>query len=175
MSESPTNARARAPTSTSVSTQSAVTNFTPNFLTKSHHMSKKRILIVDDDVAYARVLKVGLERTGGYEVRAESRATQALSAAREFGPDFILLDVCMIDGDGGDVAFTLRKDTQLRNVPIVFLTSIVSEREAQDGALRGPFRFLAKPARLDRVIACIEKHVGSGDPDDLRPMQREST
>jgi CheY-like chemotaxis protein len=139
-------------------------------------MRKKRILVVDDDLACARVLKAGLERTGGYEVRAEPRATQALSAAREFGPDFILLDVCMIDGDGGDVAFTLRNDTQLRNIPIVFLTSIVSEREAQDGhALRGAFHFLAKPARLERVIACIEKHIEMGVPDDLRPMERKST
>jgi putative two-component system response regulator len=139
-------------------------------------MRKRRILVVDDDAAYTRVLQAGLERTGGYEVRGESRATQAVSAAREFEPDLILLDVCMIDGDGGDVAFTLRNDPQLRHIPIVFLTSIVSEREAQDGtALRGAFHFLAKPARLKRVIACIEKHIGTGDADDLLPSEREST
>lgn len=138
-------------------------------------MRKKRILVVDDDLACARVLKAGLERTGGYEVRAEPRATRALSAAREFGPDFILLDVCMIDGDGGDVAFTLRNDTQLRNIPIVFLTSIVSEHEVQDGdALRGAFHFLAKPARLERVIACIEKHIETRDLDESRPVERKS-
>lgn len=139
-------------------------------------MGKRRILVVDDDLACARVLKAGLERTGGYEVRAEARATQALPAAREFEPDLILLDVCMIDGDGGDVAFTLRNDAQLRNIPIVFLTSIVSEHEVRDGdALRGAFHFMAKPARLERVIACIEKHIGTGDPCDPRPMERKST
>jgi CheY-like chemotaxis protein len=138
-------------------------------------MRKRRILVVDDDVACARALKAGLERTGSYEVRTESRATQVLSAAREFEPEFILLDVCMVDGDGGDVAFTLRKDARLQDIPIVFLTSIVSEHEAQDGdVVRGAFRFLAKPARLERVIACIEKHIGTGDADDLRPMERES-
>jgi CheY-like chemotaxis protein len=135
-------------------------------------MRKRRILVVDDDLVCARVLKNGLERAGGYEVRAQSRATQAVSAAREFEPDFILLDVCMIDGDGGDVAFTLRNDPRLRHIPIVFLTSIVSEHEAQDGdALRGAFRFLAKPARLERVIACIEKHIGTGDLDDPSPLK----
>jgi CheY-like chemotaxis protein len=136
-------------------------------------MGKRRILVVDDDLACARVLKAGLERTGSYEVRAEPRAKQALSAAREFGPDFVLLDVCMIDGDGGDVAFTLRNDAQLRDIPIAFLTAIVSEHEVQDGdALRGAFHFLAKPARLKQVIACIEKHIGTTDP---RPAEREST
>jgi DNA-binding response OmpR family regulator len=123
-------------------------------------MNKKRILIVDDDPACARILKTGLERTGAYEARVEHRALHALSAAREFGPDMILLDVCLIDGDGGDVAFALRNDRQLQNIPIVFLTSIVSENETRDGnSRRGSFPFLAKPARLERVIACIEKHV----------------
>src|ERR1700722_11628034 len=129
-------------------------------------MNKKRILIVDDDMACARILKTGLENTGTYEVRTEHRATNALPAAREFVPDMILLDVCMIDGDGGDVAFALRNNKQLQNIPIAFLTSIISEHEAQNGdARRGSFPFLAKPARLERVISCIEKHtdtVGSG-------------
>jgi CheY-like chemotaxis protein len=139
-------------------------------------MSKRRILVVDDDLVCARALQVGLERTGDYEVRTETRATQVLSVAREFAPDFILLDVCMVDGDGGDVAFTLRNDAQLRNIPIVFLTSIVSEHEARDGnVLRGAFHFLAKPARLERVIACIEKHIGTGDADGLLPLEKEST
>ena len=123
-------------------------------------MSKKRILIVDDDLACARMLKTGLEKIGGYEVLTELRATRAVSAARQFQPDLILLDVCLIDGDGGDVAFTLRNDPQLRDIAIVFLTSIVSERETRGGsALFGAYHFLAKPIRLERVIACIEKHV----------------
>jgi adenylate cyclase len=131
-------------------------------------MNKKRILIVDDDVVSARILKTGLEKLGPYEVRTEQRAVNAVSVARDFKPDMILLDVCMIDGDGGDVAFSLRNDKQLQNIPIVFLTSIISENEAQNGnARRGPFPFLAKPARLERVIACIEKHssnIGSESP-----------
>jgi DNA-binding response OmpR family regulator len=123
-------------------------------------MNKKRILVVDDDLACARILKTGLENTGVYEVRTEHRATNALAVARQFQPDMILLDVCLIDGDGGEIAFALRSNKQLQNVPIVFLTSIVSEHEVQGrNAQRGSFPFLAKPARLERVIACIEKHI----------------
>jgi CheY-like chemotaxis protein len=141
---------------------------------KNRFMNKKKILIVDDDVVSARILKTGLERIGDYEVRTEQRATNALLAARAFNPDMILLDVCMIDGDGGDVAFALRNDKQLQNVPIVFLTSIISENEAQNGnARRGPFPFLAKPARLERVIACIEKH--SNAPGSESPLSTERT
>jgi len=132
-------------------------------------VTKKRVLLVDDDLACSRILKVGLEQTGRYDVRAEGLAQKAVSAAREFGPDMILLDVCMIDGDGGDVAFQLRNDRQLQNVPIVFVTSIVSEEEAQNGnAVRGAFPFLAKPVRLERAIACIEKYTGTGVPAERK-------
>jgi CheY-like chemotaxis protein len=149
----------------------------PDSVTAENHvMTKKRVLIVDDDLACARILKAGLERTGCYDVRAEGRAKEALFAAREFGPDMILLDVCMIDGDGGDVAFQLRNDRQLRNIPIVFVTSIVSEEEAQNGnAIRGAFPFLAKPVRLQRAIACIEKYTGTGAPADQLSAERKST
>ena len=139
-------------------------------------MSKKRILIVDDDLACARILKIGLENTGAYEVLTEFRATRAVSAARQFQPDLILLDVCLPDGDGGDVAFMLRSDPQLRNIAIVFLTSIISDRETRDGsALLGAFHFLAKPVRLGRVIACIEKHLGMTDSCNQLSTERKST
>jgi CheY-like chemotaxis protein len=139
-------------------------------------MNNKRILIVDDDAACARILKAGLERLGEYNVLTEQRAACALTTARQFGPDLILLDVCMVDGDGGDVAFRVRKDPLLQNVPIVFLTSIISEHEAQDGnTLRGAFPFLAKPVRLKQVIACIERHTGSGDSQSQRSVERSST
>jgi CheY-like chemotaxis protein len=131
----------------------------------SDSVAKKRVLIVDDDLACARILKAGLERTGRYDARVEGWAKEALSVAREFRPDMILLDVCLIDGDGADVAFQLRHDPQLQSIPIVFLTSIVSEAEAQNGnAVRGAFRFLAKPVRLEQAMACIEKHTGMGEP-----------
>jgi two-component system OmpR family response regulator len=139
--------------------------------TDGQSATKKRVLIVDDDLACARILKAGLERTGSYDVRVEGRAKEAVSAAREFGPDMILLDVCMIDGDGGDVAFQLRNNRQLQNIPIVFATSIVSEEEAQNGnAARGAFPFLAKPVRLERAIACIEKYTGTRGP--ANPLSR---
>jgi CheY-like chemotaxis protein len=139
-------------------------------------MSKKRILIVDDDLACARILKTGLEKTGDYEVLTELRATRAVSAARQFQPDLILLDVCLPDGDGGDVAFTLRSDPQLRDIAIVFLTSIISERETSNGsALLGAFQFLAKPIRLERVIACIEQHLGTTNSFEQSLTERKIT
>lgn len=118
----------------------------------------KRILIVDDEDGFTRLVRMTLESTGRYEVREENDGTQALASALEFRPDLIFLDVVMPDVDGGDVAAQLRRAPRLRNVPIVFLTAIVSQSEA--GGMIGGFPFLSKPVSLDSMSRCIETQLG---------------
>ena len=127
-------------------------------------MTKKRILIVDDDVNAACLLKARLEKTGSYEVRTEANGTHVLATARQYKPQFILLDVNMPDMDGGEVAFRLQSDDALKQIPVVFLTSIISEEEAADRRGVGSFEFLAKPASAEKVIACIEKYLAQSAP-----------
>jgi DNA-binding response OmpR family regulator len=123
-------------------------------------MSKTKILIVDDDIAASRLLGLGLEKTGAYEVKVENTATHALSRAREFGPDVILLDVCMPGEDGGDVAFHIHADAALRSTPIIFLTSLVSGQETgSETVQRGGYEFLSKPASIAKVVECIDRHL----------------
>jgi len=124
-------------------------------------MGKTKILIVDDDMAASRLLGMGLEKTGAFEVKVENTATQAFARAREFRPDVILLDVCMPGADGGDVAFQIHDDPTLRSTPIVFLTSLVSGQETSSKAVqRGGYEFLSKPASIGKVIECIDRHLG---------------
>ena len=118
----------------------------------------RRILVVDDDPHATRMVKWALERTGRYEARELNDPTQVLDTAREFKPDLILLDVCMPGREGCEVAFQIRADAEFQSTPIVFLTSLVSEQEAVgDGTSAGAFHFVAKPARVQRMITCIEK------------------
>jgi CheY-like chemotaxis protein len=123
-------------------------------------MSKTKVLIVDDDMAASRLLGLGLEKTGAFEVKVENSATQAFGRAREFRPNVILLDVCMPGADGGDVAFQIHDDPSLRSIPIIFLTSLVSGHETSKAVLRGGYEFLSKPASLGKVIESIDRHVG---------------
>ena len=121
-------------------------------------MKTRRILVVDDDVQSTRMVKFNLERTGRYEVRELNDPVPTLAVAREFRPDLILLDVCMPGLQGVEVAFQIRADSEFQKTPVVFMTSLVSEWEAvADGASNGGFHFVAKPARLPRMITCIEK------------------
>jgi CheY-like chemotaxis protein len=121
-----------------------------------------RILIVDDDITATRQVKLLLERTGLFEVREENCGMQGLAAAREFQPDVILLDVCMPDMDGGDLAFQIRHDPASRNTPIAFVTSMVSQTETIPGPyFSGGFYFIGKPASSRRLTECILSILGS--------------
>ncbi|MCX6996717.1 MAG: response regulator [Kiritimatiellaeota bacterium] len=118
-----------------------------------------RILMVDDEEKLTRLTKLNLEREGRYEVRTENRAQAAAAAARAFQPDLVLLDVVMPDGDGGQAAADIRALPGMQNVPIIFLTATVKSAEVDAHAgLIGGQHFMAKPVKIEDLIACIEKH-----------------
>lgn len=134
-------------------------------------MQRRRILLVDDEVAITRSLAMYLEEVGGYEVRVENVGSRALATARAFRPDMIFLDIVMPDADGGTLAADLRADARFRETPIVFLTALVSQHATRGHAAQiGGHPFLAKPVDPDVVLACIEQYVDKGrDPDSGEP------
>ena len=123
-------------------------------------MLQKKILIVDDEQAITRLLKLNLENTGAYLVREENEGAKAHAAARDFKPELILLDVMMPDMDGGDVASQIKSDPLLKSIPIVFLTAAVKQDElAAHGGMIGGFHYIAKPLDVQGVLAVIERHL----------------
>ena len=122
-------------------------------------MAKKRILLVDDEKSLTSLLKLNLEDTGNYEVRVENWPEDALSAAREFKPDLVLLDLIMPRMPGGNVAAQIDADPQLKGTPIVFLTAAVRRHQVEENeGIICDHPCLAKPATVEEVIAMIEKH-----------------
>jgi DNA-binding response OmpR family regulator len=121
-------------------------------------MTKSRILVVDDEPNLSGLVRLFLEKTQRFEVRVENRSALALSAAREFQPDMILLDVDMPGKDGGDVAREIKAEPALRGVPILFFTSLISRAEAGDReAVRDGMRFLAKPLNPKVLIETVDR------------------
>ena len=124
-------------------------------------MTKKRILVVDDEPQVTRWLKILLDREGTYEVREENDSRCALAVAREFQPDLVFSDIDMPHVDGGALAASLAKEFQKR-VPIVFLSSLISRQEATSGGVRtvSGYPFLPKPSSKAEVLACLAQHFG---------------
>jgi CheY-like chemotaxis protein len=123
---------------------------------------KKRILVVDDEREFTNLLRLSLESHGYYEVQEENDAENVRAAARLFDPDLILLDIMMPEQDGSEVAAALKADPLTRDVPIIFLTALVSEEDAKgDGGAcsSGGNTFLPKHIRLDRLMHCIDEKI----------------
>lgn len=121
---------------------------------------KKRIFVVDDQPDVTRLLKLNLERTQNYEVRTENDATLAITAAEQFHPDLILMDVVMPGIDGGDLASQMQVNPRLKGVPIVFLTAAATKDEVSSHSGKiGGLPFLAKPVELKEVLVCLQKYL----------------
>ena len=121
---------------------------------------KRKILIVDDEPGFTKIVKKTLEASGSYDVQELNDPAMALAAARQFSPDIILLDVVMPEYDGGDIASQLQADPALRNIPVLFVTATVrkSEVKSHNGLIGGEF-FIAKPVSSEDLIRTIEEHL----------------
>jgi CheY-like chemotaxis protein len=122
---------------------------------------KKKLLVVDDEPALTRMVKLNLDRTGRFEVHTENRGSVAVDAARALQPDLILLDVMMPDTSGDEVAAAIDQDPQLKGTPYIFLTALVTrdEVDGNQGDIGGRL-FLAKPVRLPEMLAMIDRVLG---------------
>jgi len=123
-------------------------------------IAKKRVLIIDVEASFTRVLKLNLHDTGHYTAETVNDPAQALAVARDFSPDVILLDVMMPGVDGGELAARLQASSKLKDTPIVFLTAAVKRNETtlHQGRIDG-LPFIANPDDFQEVIDCIENQL----------------
>jgi two-component system alkaline phosphatase synthesis response regulator PhoP len=123
-------------------------------------MYKKRVLIIDDEESFCKLVKKNIEQTGEFEVHIATNGEDGIRLAREIKPDLILLDIVMPGMDGADIISLIRKDESIKDTPIVFLTAIVKEEEVSSQAsfIRG-YSLLAKTVTVGELIACIKKNV----------------
>ncbi|HJY52471.1 MAG TPA: response regulator [Candidatus Udaeobacter sp.] len=120
---------------------------------------ERRILIVDDDRDSTHLLKILLEKTGGYIVLEENDAVKAHQSAHNFRPNLILLDIMMPWKDGGEVARQIDADPQLQRTPIIFLTALVTKSEARAGRRIQGYPVVAKPINLPELINRLEENL----------------
>jgi CheY-like chemotaxis protein len=119
-------------------------------------MSKRRVLVVDDDVNLSRLAGMILENSGKYEVMIVNQSSRALAAAIQFQAEVMLLDVDMPGKCGGDLAREAALDSRLREIPILFLTGLVRRDETLDGPIEsGGRQFLSKPVDPAQLLAAM--------------------
>jgi two-component system, OmpR family, response regulator MprA len=108
-----------------------------------------RVLVVEDDEEIADVVRRAL-RQAGHEVRTASDGVAALSAADEFVPDLVVLDLGLPRLDGVEVAQRLRSES---DVPILILTARAETDDRVSGLDSGADDYLVKPFDLSELLA----------------------
>lgn len=125
---------------------------------KSKAGEKTRVLVIDDEEPFTKMVKLNLEGTGLYTVQTLNESQNAIEAAKSFQPHIILLDVVMPGADGGDVANNLRSRTATKNIPIIFVSAMISQKESHSGFYEsGGEHFLAKPVNTQTLSGAIEE------------------
>jgi chemosensory pili system protein ChpA (sensor histidine kinase/response regulator) len=112
-------------------------------------------LVVDDSITVRRVTQRLLERNGMRVLTAKD-GVDAVSLLQENMPDIILLDIEMPRMDGYEVAAHVRNDARLKHIPIVMITSRVSEKHRARAIELGVDDYLGKPYQESQLLDAIE-------------------
>ena len=128
------------------------------------------VLVVDDEVASARVAQANLEQHG-HTVRRVGDGQAALAAVQAEPPDVVVLDV-MPGVDGWGVLQRLKSDPdeRIRAIPVVMVAASDAETDRLRGGIEGALRFLLKPIANDELADAVQQ-VLDGGPE---PAQRKA-
>lgn len=114
---------------------------------------KRRVLIVDDDVAIVEMLEDLLTRDGRFEVRSASNGFEAGAMTSEFRPDILLLDYMLPDINGNIVCQRVRNDPNLAQTKIIIVSGAVAPSEVAQLMAAGADDFIKKPFDVDTLIS----------------------
>ena len=120
-------------------------------------MAKRTILIIDDEISFAEMVKLNLEDTEDYEVRTEYKGADGVKTAMEFDPDLILLDIMLPDKDGFDVLKDLKENEKTKAIPVIMLTALKSDPVKFKAATLYAEEFMVKPVTVRMLVEKIEE------------------
>lgn len=115
----------------------------------------KKIVLIEDDVDLFALLKYNLEKEG-FQLTGSQTGRGALELCRRTRPDLILLDIMLPDSDGLEICRGIRKDADLMQVPVIFLTARASETDRIVGLELGANDYIVKPFFIRELIARIK-------------------
>ncbi len=118
-------------------------------------MTRKRVLIVEDEAAIRSTVREALEWSG-YETAEAADGSEGLAKAEGSRPDVILLDVVLPGLDGYEVCRRLKGNSMTAAIPVIFLTGLEHDALDQLANAVGATACLTKPFRIQALVAVIE-------------------
>lgn len=121
-----------------------------------------KILLIDDSPDLRHLTKTALAKNG-YAVAACRSAEEGIRHARQERPNLILMDVMMPGIGGAAAAMTLKADPQLKDIPVVFMTALITGREKDSEGIGVTidglnYQTLGKPYEIERLLEVVKAH-----------------
>jgi CheY-like chemotaxis protein len=129
-------------------------------------MSKKRLLIIEDDVDVSEMLTTYFE-SQGYEIFHAEEGAEGITLGRAKLPNLILLDVMLPDMDGFDVCKALRSTTLTKYIPITFLTQRDARADKIAGLELGADDYVTKPFDIEELRLRVQGSIRRATRDHL--------
>lgn len=127
-------------------------------------MEKKKILLVEDDMALASVYRSRLELEG-FDVDHAANGEIALSKVVAYKPDLVVLDAMMPKVNGFDVLDILRNTPETTNVRVIMLTALSQPKDQERAKALGADDYLVKSqVVIGDVVERIKHHLGMDQP-----------
>src|SRR5688572_29821880 len=122
---------------------------------------KISLLIADDDVHIRALIEAAADRSGGFgriesAVDGESALNLLRTKQREDLPDLIISDLSMPRMDGLELIRELKRDPEMRRIPIAIITSSNVPNDRQHALDAGACAFMEKPQCLDALTRLLE-------------------
>jgi CheY-like chemotaxis protein len=118
-----------------------------------------KVLVVDDEPWIVKVVESRL-KSAGFEVITANGGEEGLRHCKTFRPDVAVLDIMMPGMTGGSVAEAMKDDPTLRHIPVIFLTALVTKKEATKVRASGGPYYLAKPFKGDDLLEMVRRVLG---------------
>jgi CheY-like chemotaxis protein len=115
------------------------------------------ILIIDDDIISQNMLRSTLAQAG-YSVTVAFNGEEGIKKASERLPGLIILDIMMPEMDGGEVATLLKNDPATKDIPIIFLSSLITEKAKKSNSKKEAIVYLPKPYNRDDLLNEVKKY-----------------
>jgi CheY-like chemotaxis protein len=121
-----------------------------------------RLLLVEDHPFNAEAMQRLLARKGGHEVRVAHDGPEALTAAADWRPDLIFVDLGLPGMSGIDLAKRLRADPATARILLVALTASVDREDHRAALAAGCAAVETKPLELERILPLLDRLLSSG-------------
>ncbi|MDD5116206.1 MAG: response regulator [Candidatus Omnitrophica bacterium] len=132
----------------------------------------KRILIIDDEVYFARLVKMNLESGVGFKVEIALKGYEGIKTAAKFRPHLVLLDLLMPDMNGLQVLEELRKDKKISRTPVIILSAKGDDATRKEVLGNKVDLFVTKPISAEGLRERIVKVLKNSRKSRKRSRRR---